>query len=57
MTEENTRSPTGRRIVSLFAIVRVKDGRLVEEWGGLDQVDMLRRLRAPGESAPTQRAP
>jgi predicted ester cyclase len=29
--------PTGRRVtVSFFAIVRVADGKLVEEWGGLD---------------------
>jgi predicted ester cyclase len=42
--------PTGRRItVSLLAIVRVAGGKLVEEWGGLDQADLLRQLRAPGE--------
>jgi hypothetical protein len=41
-----------RVTVSFFAIVRVADGKLVEEWGGLDQVDMLRQLRAPGEPAP-----
>ena len=40
-----------RVTVSFFAIVRVADGKLVEEWGGLDQVDMLRPLRAPGEPA------
>jgi predicted ester cyclase len=40
--------PTGRRVtVALFAIVRIKDGKLVEEWGGLDQVDLLRQLRSP----------
>lgn len=40
--------PTGRCVtVSFFAIVRVADGKLVEEWGGLDQVDMLRQLRVP----------
>ncbi len=41
---------TGRRVmVSLFAIVRVENGRLAEEWGGLDQVDLLRQLREPSE--------
>lgn len=44
---------TGRRVtVSLFAIVRVEDGKLAEEWGGLDQVDLLRQLREPSEPAP-----
>ena len=42
--------PTGRRVmVSFFAIVRVENGRLAEEWGGLDQVDLLRQLREPSE--------
>lgn len=46
-------APTGRRVaVSLFAIVRVEGGKLAEEWGGLDQGDLLRQLRAPGEPAP-----
>ena len=41
---------TGRRVtVSFFAIVRVENGRLAEEWGGLDQVDLLRQLREPSE--------
>ncbi len=40
-------APTGRRVtVSFFAIVRIADGKLAEEWGGLDQVDLLRQLRA-----------
>ena len=39
-------APTGHRVtVSFLAIVRVEDGRLAEEWGGLDQVDLLRQLR------------
>jgi predicted ester cyclase len=43
--------PTGRRVaVSFFAIVRVEGGRIVEEWGGLDQADLLRQLGEPGES-------
>lgn len=41
---------TGRRVtVALFAIVRVENGKLAEEWGGLDQVDLLRQLREPKE--------
>jgi predicted ester cyclase len=43
-------APTGRRVtVSLFAIVRIEDGRLAEEWGGLDQGDLLRQLGVLGE--------
>jgi predicted ester cyclase len=43
-------APTTRRVVvSLFAIVRIENGKLAEEWGGLDQVDLLRQLREPGE--------
>ena len=37
---------TGRGVaVSFIDIVRVVDGKLVEEWGGLDQPDLLRQLR------------
>ena len=40
--------PTGRRVtVSLFAIVRIEGGKLAEEWGGLDQGDLLRQLGDP----------
>jgi len=40
-------APTGHRVtVSFLAIVRVEDGRLAEEWGGLDQADLLRQLRS-----------
>jgi predicted ester cyclase len=47
-------APTGHRVaVSLFAIVRVEHGKLAEEWGGLDQVDLLRQLREPCEPPPT----
>jgi len=38
--------------VSFFAIVRVEDGKLAEEWGGLDQSDLLRQLRAPADPSP-----
>jgi predicted ester cyclase len=41
-------APSGRPVtVSLFAIVRLADGKIVEEWGGLDQTDLLRQLRRP----------
>ena len=41
-------APTGHRVaVALFAIVRVEQGKLAEEWGGLDQTDLLRQLRTP----------
>jgi steroid delta-isomerase-like uncharacterized protein len=46
-------APTGRRVtVSLFAIVRIEDGKLAEEWGGLDQGDLLRQLGGLGEPPP-----
>ena len=36
----------GRRVaVSFIAIVRIVDGKLVEEWGGLDQPDLIRQMR------------
>jgi predicted ester cyclase len=45
--------PTGRRVtVSLFAIVRIVNGMIAEEWGGLDQTDLLRQLRTPAEPRP-----
>ena len=38
---------TQKRVtVSFTAIVRIQHGKLVEEWGGLDQVDLLRQLGA-----------
>jgi predicted ester cyclase len=44
--------PSGKPItVSFTAIVRIEDGRLVEEWGGLDLFDLRQQLRtapAPG---------
>jgi predicted ester cyclase len=46
-------APTGHRVtVALFAIVRVEQGRLAEEWGGLDQTDLLRQLRATDQAQP-----
>ncbi len=39
--------PSGNRIaVSFVALVRIEDGRLVEEWGGLDQPSLLRQIGA-----------
>ena len=38
-------APTGARIaVSFLALVRIADGRLIEEWGGLDQPSLFRQL-------------
>jgi predicted ester cyclase len=38
-------APTGKQVtVSFTAIVRIEDGRLVEQWGGLDLLDLLRQL-------------
>jgi steroid delta-isomerase-like uncharacterized protein len=37
--------------VSFIAIVRIVDGKLVEEWGGLDQPDLIRQMRS-SPSAP-----
>jgi predicted ester cyclase len=40
-------APTQRRVtVSFTAIVRIEEGKLAEEWGGLDQIDLLRQLGA-----------
>jgi predicted ester cyclase len=37
--------PTQKRVaVSFTAIVRIEDGKLVEEWGGLDVIDLLHQL-------------
>ncbi len=47
---------SGRRVaVSFFAIVRIAGGQLVEEWGGLDQPDLIRQMRgAPSEIDPAR---
>jgi predicted ester cyclase len=43
---------SGRPVaVSFIAIVRIADGKLVEEWGGLDQPDLIRQMRG-SPSAP-----
>lgn len=39
--------PTGKHVtVSFTAIVRIEDGRLVEEWGGLDLFDLRQQIEA-----------
>jgi len=45
---------SGRPVaVSFIAIVRIADGKLVEEWGGLDQPDLIRQMRGgPSDSWP-----
>ena len=43
--------PTGKRVtVSFTAIVRIEDGKLVEEWGGLDLFDLRQQLQTAGGS-------
>jgi predicted ester cyclase len=44
---------TGRHVtVSFTAIVRIEDGRLVEEWGGLDLFDLRQQLEATATAGP-----
>ena len=39
--------PTGARVtVALFDTIRIQDGRIVEQWGGPDVLDLLRQLGA-----------
>lgn len=39
--------PTGRRIsVAEVAVVRIKDGKLIEEWGFPDMLDLMRQFGA-----------
>jgi|SRR5919106_6574121 predicted ester cyclase len=38
--------------VSFTAIVRIEDGKLAEEWGGLDQIDLLHQLGAVISAGP-----
>jgi predicted ester cyclase len=39
--------PTGKHVtISFTAIVRIEDGRLVEEWGGLDLFDLRQQIEA-----------
>ena len=45
--------PSGTHVtVSFTAIVRIEDGRLVEEWGGLDLFDLRRQLEAGVPAGP-----
>jgi predicted ester cyclase len=40
-------APTQKQVtVSFIAIVRLEHGQFAEEWGGLDQTDLLRQLGA-----------
>jgi steroid delta-isomerase-like uncharacterized protein len=40
-------APTGSRVtVALLDVVRIEDGRIVEQWGGPDMLDLLRQLGA-----------
>jgi steroid delta-isomerase-like uncharacterized protein len=40
-------APTGREVtVGLVDIIRVEDGRIVEQWGGPDVFDLLQQLGA-----------
>ncbi len=46
-------APTGKRVtVSFTAIVRIEDGRLVEEWGGLDLFDLRQQIEAVVSAGP-----
>ena len=39
--------PTGARVtVALLDTIRIQDGRIVEQWGGPDVLDLLRQLGA-----------
>ena len=41
---------TGRRVtVSFLGVVRIANGKLVEEWGGLDLFDLRDQLQSRGE--------
>jgi predicted ester cyclase len=40
-------APTGRNVrVGLLDLIRVQDGKIVEQWGGPDLFDLLRQLGA-----------
>lgn len=46
-------SPTGKHVtVSLTAIVRVENGKVIEEWGGLDLFDLRQKLQTAAEPGP-----
>lgn len=45
--------PTGKHVTASFtAIVRIADGRLIEEWGGLDLFDLRQQLQAAAAPSP-----
>jgi predicted ester cyclase len=45
--------PTGKYVtVSFTTIVRIEDGRLVEEWGGLDPFDLRQQLQTAAAQTP-----
>src|SRR5262245_57771195 len=47
--------PTGRKVtVSFTAIVRIENGKLVEEWGGLDLFDLRQKLETAGPRPDSQ---
>jgi predicted ester cyclase len=47
--------PTGRSfVVHLVDLVRVRDGRLQEHWGGPDMLDLLTQLGATVEPGPIE---
>lgn len=42
---------TGRRVtVGLVDVVRVADGRFIEQWGGPDMADLMRQITASTEA-------
>lgn len=44
-------APTGRQVaVGLVDMVRIEDGRFVEQWGGPDMLDLLEQLGAKFEA-------
>jgi len=48
--------PTGNRVtVSFTAIVRIEDGKFVEEWGGLDLFDLRQQLQIAAGPDPDSR--
>jgi predicted ester cyclase len=42
--------------VSFTAFVRIENGKLAEEWGGLDQIDLLRQIGAVVSPAESRRS-
>ena len=50
-------APTGARVaVALLDVVRVRGGRIVEQWGGPDLLDLLRQLGATIAQGPGTQA-